>query len=398
MRLPLLLISMLFIVGLLVDWYIYRVVSTRSNKHRQLWQRVAGISSALCAIALIAIYIWPKKSTSDNSIINLMWGLYAYASVYIPKYLYVIIDMLSRLPQLVGFKRIKSLSLAGVALSLLAFGAMWWGALVNRFSIDVNEVDFADSRVPEAFDGFKIVQISDIHSGTFGNDTGFLSDVVEKVNELQPDIILFTGDIVNRQSSELEPFTGVLSRLRAPHGVVSILGNHDYGDYRRWADNADKEADLEHLKQMQRSMNWTMLNDSTLFLTRGDDTMAIVGVENIGDPPYRVYGDLDEAYPGDLADPIFKILMSHNPAHWTSDIAESPDKNIALTLSGHTHAMQFSIFGLSPAVYVYDTWSGRYDDSDGSHTLYVNIGLGEVGIPSRIGATPEVTLITLHRR
>lgn len=398
MRLPLLLISTLFVIGLLVDWYIYRVVTARSTSHRSLKQRVVAVTSAVCAIALIAIYLWPKKSTSDNSIINLMWCLYAYASVYIPKYLFVIIDLLSRVPQLVGLKRIKSLSFVGIVLSLLAFGAMWWGALVNRFCIDVKEVEFVDNRVPEAFDGFKIVQISDIHSGTFVSDTSFLADVVTTVNGLHPDIILFTGDIVNRQSSELEPFTGVLSQLTAPYGVVSILGNHDYGDYRRWGDIAEKEADVEHLKQMQRSMNWTMLNDSTMFLIRGDDTMAIVGVENIGDPPYRVYGDLDEAYHGDLADPIFKILMSHNPAHWRTDIADSPDKNIALTLSGHTHAMQFSLFGLSPAVYVYDTWSGRYDDSDGAHTLYVNIGLGEVGIPSRIGATPEVTLITLHHR
>lgn len=398
MRLPLLLIATLFVVGLLVDWYIYRAVATRSAAHRSLKQRIVVVTSALCAISLMAIYLWPKKSTSDNSIINLMWCLYAYASVYIPKYLYVIVDLLSRLPQLVGLKRVKSLSLVGVVLSLAAFGVMWWGALVNRFSIDVKDFDFADSRVPEAFDGFKIVQISDIHSGTFGKDTCFLSEVVETVNGLHPDIILFTGDIVNRQSSELEPFTDVLSRLKAPYGVVSILGNHDYGDYRRWTDSADKKADLERLKQMQRSMDWTMLNDSTLFITRKDDKIAIVGVENIGDPPYRVYGDLDEAYPGDLADPIFKILMSHNPAHWTSDIADSPDKNIALTLSGHTHAMQISIFGLSPAVYVYDTWSGRYDDTDGAHTLYVNIGLGEVGIPSRIGATPEVTLIILHHR
>ena len=123
----------------------------------------------------------------------------------------------------------------------------------------------------------------------------------------------------------------------------------------------------------------------------------LIGVENIGDPPFPVYGDLDAAYPGDLADPAFKILMSHNPAHWVEDIKDSPDKNIALTLSGHTHAMQMELFGVSPAAFRYQTWGGMYADEDAAHRLYVNIGLGEVGIPARIGATPEITLISLRR-
>ena len=143
-------------------------------------------------------------------------------------------------------------------------------------------------------------------------------------------------------------------------------------------------------------MGWQLLNNESRTLRRGNDSIVVIGVENIGDPPFPVYGDLDAAYPGDLDDPSFKILMSHNPAHWVEDIKDSPDKNIALTLAGHTHAMQVELFGLSPAAFRYDTWVGMYADTDSAHRLYVNIGLGEVGIPARIGATPEITQITLR--
>ena len=141
-----------------------------------------------------------------------------------------------------------------------------------------------------------------------------------------------------------------------------------------------------------------MLNNNNEFLHSGAESLALIGVENIGDPPFHVYGNLDEAYPGDLADPAFKILLSHNPAHWENDIRNAPDKNIALTLSGHTHAMQMELFGLSPAALRYRDWGGLYADEDSTHMLYVNIGIGEVGIPARIGATPEVTLFTLKSR
>ena len=207
-------------------------------------------------------------------------------------------------------------------------------------------------------------------------------------------MVLFTGDIVNRHTSELRPFVSTLSRIKAP--VYSVLGNHDYGDYYHWADATAKEANQQELYTLQREMGWQLLNNESRTLRRGNDSIVVIGVENIGDPPFPVYGDLDAAYPGDLDDPSFKILMSHNPAHWVEDIKDSPDKNIALTLAGHTHAMQVELFGLSPAAFRYDTWAGMYADTDSAHRLYVNIGLGEVGIPARIGATPEITQITLR--
>jgi len=153
---------------------------------------------------------------------------------------------------------------------------------------------------------------------------------------------------------------------------------------------------MQELYRMQHDMGWTLMNNSAHTFHAGPDSLVLIGVENIGDPPFPIYGDLDKAYPGDLADSAFKILLSHNPAHWVDDIAGSPDKNIALTLSGHTHAMQIEVGGFSPGQFRYPTWGGLYSDENGSHSLYVNIGAGTVGVPMRLGATPEITLITLR--
>jgi hypothetical protein len=240
-----------------------------------------------------------------------------------------------------------------------------------------------------------VVHISDLHLGTYGNDTTYISTIVNKVNSLKADVILFTGDIVNRNSNELKPFVSTLSRLKAKDGVYSILGNHDYGDYEDWKSEAEKAANFQALKDMQAEMGWTMLNNQSTAITRGNDSITIIGVENIGDPPFHIYGDMSKAY-SDISDKQYKILLTHNPAHWTSDIENQKESNIALTLSGHTHAMQMEFFGISPARFRYRTWGGLYNDNY-NHPLYVNIGIGTVGFPARIGATPEITLITLKQ-
>ncbi len=396
MRLALVLILPMLLVGLLVDWYIVRAVWRRCSAGRRFWRPFALWSSVLCQIGAIVAVCWPKRAGGDGELLALMWILYSYLSVYLPKAIFCIIDLAGKIPALFGRKRLRGFASAGIALALLCFGFMWWGALVNRYNVDVREVAFSDSRLPDSFDGFRVAQISDLHVGSYGTDTAFVSRLVDAVNALNPDVVVFTGDIVNRRSAELLPFVQPLSRLKAPMGVYSVLGNHDYGDYYNWPDSAAKEANLRQLVNLQGDMGWDLLLNRTAWLRRGEDSLALVGVENVGDPPFHCYGDLETAYPGDLADPAFKILLSHNPAHWTMDIEDSPDKNIPLTLSGHTHAMQMSAFGLSPAAFRYPTWGGMYADGD-AHSLYVNIGAGEVGIPARIGATPEITLFTLSK-
>ncbi len=397
MRLPLVLILPVLLLDALVDWYICRAVRLRCRRGASFWRPVSVWSSVALALVLIAAIVWPKRSTPDSELVGLMWVLYAYFSIYLPKYLFVLIDLIGKIPRLWHRKALPGFSYAGITVAIVVFGLMWWGALINRYRIDVREVTFADTSLPAAFDGMTIAQISDMHVGSYGADTAYVSRVVETVNSLHPDVVLFTGDIVNRRTEELKPFVKTLSRLEAPMGVYSILGNHDYGDYFNWPSDEAKRGNMTMMYELQRDMGWTLLNNDSRTLRAGGDSIVIIGVENIGDPPFPVYGDLDAAYPGNLADPAFKILLSHNPAHWTADIADSPDKNIALTLAGHTHAMQIELFGWSPASFRYPTWGGMYADADSTHHMYVNIGIGEVGIPARIGATPEITLFTLKR-
>lgn len=395
MRLPLLPILMVLALGICIDIYIGHSLRRSLRPHKVL-RRIHAVVSVLFSAMLLVLICLPKRKGSETGLEMIMWGLYAYFSLYLPKLIFVIFDLIASLPRLWHRRRLRALDIAGVSVGVIVFLAMWWGALINRFNIDVREVEIEIDGLPAGFDGYSLAQISDMHVGTYGTDTSFVADVVERVNGLSPDMIVFTGDIVNRRSDELRPFTATLSRLNAPDGVFSILGNHDYGDYYTWPSETDKQANMDELLSMQRSMGWTMLNNSHRFIRHGNDSIVLIGVENVGDPPFRTYGDLDAAY-SELADPNVKILLSHNPAHWDNDIKDSPDKNIALTLAGHTHAMQMCAFGFSPAVFRYPTWGGLYKDND-RHQLYVNIGLGEVGIPARIGATPEITLITLKAK
>lgn len=394
MRLPLIATLVLLFFAIAIDYYLWRRIKKVSR--RKLWLRIHVVVSIIFNAGLLLVICLPKRRGADSGLELIMWALYTYFSVYIPKFLFVIFDAIAALPLLWHRKRWKWLSISGIVIAVAVFLIMWWGALVNRYTIDVRNVDVTVTDLPEAFDGYTIAQISDFHVGTFGTDTTFVSKVVDKVNSLSPDVVAFTGDIVNRRSSELRPFVLPLSRMHARDGVLSILGNHDYGDYYSWDTPEAKAENMKELLAMQAEMGWQMLNNATSFIYRGNDSIAIIGVENVGDPPFTVYGDLDMAYET-LDDPTVKILLSHNPAHWIEDIKDSPDKNIALTLSGHTHAMQMSAFGVSPAALRYPTWGGLYEDEDG-HQLYVNIGLGEVAIPARIGATPEITLITLRRK
>lgn len=392
MRIPLLFLITVIVLSLLVDGYIYIMVRRRCVS--KVPARLQLVSAVLLYMALIVGVSMPRRSGDDGSLLFIMWVLFGYMTFIMPKLVFVVVDAVALLPVLWHGRRWRWLSLTGGVIAIVAFLAMWWGALVNRFRVDVREVDFEFPHLPAAFDGFKIVQISDLHVGTYGDDDRFVRKLVGVINGLHPDAVMFTGDIVNRHSSELIPFVDALSGIEAPYGVFSILGNHDYGDYADWPSEADKAADVAALCAMQESLGWKLLLNQTEFMHSGRDSIAVIGVENIGDPPFRIYGSLHKAYPA-VGDSVSKILLSHNPAHWTDSIAGHDDVNIALTLSGHTHAMQIEVAGLSPAAMRYATWGGMYGDEAGRHALYVNIGAGTVGMPMRLGATPEITLITL---
>lgn len=399
-------IILMYVFTILVDLYILRDIRTYCGRCRKLWMIVYGVISVMCLGLVSGIAFFPVGG--DGSITLLMWMLYTYFSVYLPKLIYVVCSAAGRLfkTQRHG-RKINYGAFAGIGIGLIICIMMWWGVLFTRNDIVVERVEVVSSKLPEAFNGYRIVQFSDAHVGTWGKDTTFISKLVDEINSLKPDLIVFTGDIVNRETVEMEPFLSVLGRLKAKDGVYSILGNHDYGDYKDWALPSDRDSNNLLMQAWQKQIGWKMLNNSHEFLTMDGDTLVLIGVENWGEPPFHQYGQLTKAYPGtldstyNLNDSRFKVLLSHNPEHWNREVSEI--SNIDLTLSGHTHAMQmvFNIFGKewSPSEYKYDQWKGLYerDTPDGSESrIYVNIGCGEVGIPARFGsAYPEITELTL---
>ncbi|MCM1483892.1 MAG: metallophosphoesterase [Muribaculaceae bacterium] len=397
MRIPfvLLIIGAVFFLG--IDWRIYRIASKRfaSKVPARIHLVITGV---LYALMLTAICM-PRRGGSDGQLLTVMWLLFGVMSVYFSKLVFVLIDVVACIPRIWHGHRWRPVTFAGGVLGILTFLLMWWGALVNRFRVDINEVDVEVAGLPASFDGYRILQFSDLHTGTFGSDTTFVSRLVDTMNALNPDVIVFTGDIVNRRTEEMIPHAEVLSRLDAPDGVYSILGNHDYGDYSDWPSAEAKKDNMELMYRLQRGMGWKLLLNEHDALVRDGDSIMLIGVENVGDPPFATYGSLEKAYPN-LSDSNIKVLLSHNPAHWEADIAPTDTANVALTLSGHTHAMQMEAFGVSPAALRYKCWGGMYDSPghDGAGKLYVNIGVGTVGMPMRIGATPELTVITLRRK
>ena len=393
MRLPILMMIITILINGVVDYYLFKTIKNRISK--SVYAKCYAWLSVFVTLALIVTISLPRRTGTNESLIFIMWMLFAYFSIYIPKYIYIVCDLVARIPLLLKKQRIKWVSKTGTILGVVSFCLMWWGALVNRFNIDVNEVEVPISSLPTPFDGYRVAQISDLHVGTFGIDTTFLAEVVEKINSLDVDAVMFTGDIVNRNSAELQPFVTTLSRINARDGVFSVLGNHDYGDYSDWESPEAKEENLKLMHKLQKQMNWTLLLNETKQVYRGNDSIFIIGVENLGDPPFKNYGSLSNAYTT-INDSTIKILLSHNPAHWERDIKDKKDNNIALTLSGHTHAMQMSIGSFSPAALRYKYWGGLYVD-DSNHYLNVNVGIGEVALPMRIGATPEITVLTLRK-
>lgn len=421
MRLPFFFVILLFVVAILIDLYILRDINRFiSLKNRKRWKIGYFISMIIGYGLLVAVMCMPVRDESSD-ILPVMWLLYSFLTIYISKIVYALISLITRLCSFISRGRIRERRYErdikkgnvgvkiGMILAFCTFFLLWWGVFFTRREIQVNQVTITSVKLPAAFNGYKIVQFSDAHVGTWGNDTTFISKLVDRINGLKPDMIVFTGDIVNRRTDELQPFLKVLSRLKAKDGVYSVLGNHDYGDYIDWKNEADHKRNNELLARWEKEMGWRLLNNERAFVTKGNDSIVLIGVENWGEPPFPEYGRLTEAYPShrdstyNLNDSRFKILLTHNPEHWSREVLNI--SNIDLSLSGHTHAMQMMIsignWKWSPSVFKYSRWGGLYKEKSKSGepmNLYVNIGSGEVGMPSRIGsAYPEITEIILYR-
>ena len=301
----------------------------------------------------------------------------------------LIIAIVAAIKKLMGKLFWKSFK-AGLWILLLPPLALLYGALIERNQTQTNYVEIVSDKVPSSFDGYKIVHISDIHLLSFIGREKALARMVEKINAQEPDAILFTGDIVTLNSSEFDTTKDILAKLHANEGVFSILGNHDYSLYTRWESEELLKKDADAIIQQQRAFGWNLLLNENRNIIRGTDTLSIIGVENTSTKhKFRSFGNLGTALQG--ADGEFKILLTHDPSHWRSEVL--PRTYIELPLSGHTHAMQSTLFGWSIISFVYKEYMGLY--KEGKQHLYVNIGLGETMFPFRVGAKPEITVITL---
>lgn len=264
----------------------------------------------------------------------------------------------------------------------------------HHYKIHKTTISFSD--LPEEFDGFTITQLSDIHSGSFTNAKG-VQKGVNLVNAQKSDVIIFTGDLVNNSASEMEPWVDTFAQMNAQYGMFSILGNHDYGDYTTWESPAAKAQNMVRLKEIHHEMGFRLLLNESISIQKNDASIGLIGVENWGKGNFHRYGDLNKAIENVLHEP-FKILMSHDPSHWDAVVADYQPL-VHLTLSGHTHGMQFGFefMGIkwSPSKYIYERWAGLYE-SYGRY-LYVNRGFGFLGLKGRLGVWAEISVITLKR-
>lgn len=378
---------------LAIDFWIWRVIL---NRKWPKWIQTAhiAVSSALLVMVIAAVsFLYSGSQTMG--IQSIMWILFTYISIYIPKYFAAIIAALLYVPRIFGCSLRRLALVIPGAVWLLLFCTMWWGSLVTRNQIEVRQVAIESPRIPAEFNGYRIAQFSDIHLGTYGKDTTLISQIVDQINGLKPDLICFTGDIVNSTTEEAYPFEATLKRLNAPDGILSILGNHDYGDYHQWKTPSDRDHNNRQLANLEARLGWALLNNSDTIIHRHESQICLIGVENWGEPPFPQYGRLVDAH-DNLYDDTYKILLSHNPKHWRAEVLTT--SNIDLTLAGHTHAMQVELrlFGhrMSIARLKYEEWGGLYNSN--GQLLYVNTGIGQVAVPMRIGAKPEITLFTLR--
>lgn len=310
----------------------------------------------------------------------------------IPKLMFVLTYGLGHFGALLFHFHQKNIVQVSALVSAIAFAATFYGCFFGWKKLNVVERTFVYPSLPKNFDSYRIVHLSDLHLGTYSGDVSFVSKVVDSVNSLRPDLIVFTGDLVNSASDEIIPFADVLSRLKARDGVLSVLGNHDYCVYRRYVSKKEAIEELERVKAMERKLGWNLLVNENHVIHRGSDSLAVIGVENAGAPPFKDYSDLQGALRG-VENSSFSILLSHDPTHWRREVLGKT--KIDLMLAGHTHAAQFKVGSFSPSKWTYSEWGGPYKEKG----KFLNVSLGIGGsVPFRIGAWPEIDVIVLKRQ
>jgi predicted MPP superfamily phosphohydrolase len=405
----------LLIFFLVVDYYVFQAVLTISKNWSAPWKNIFQYGFWIPTIlSIAAVLMWFLGDPDKWSHGVKTWVLTGLFALYFPKLFAIVVlfmeDIGRGIRSIIGFfnkgseeviggdaiTRSEFLSKTALAAAAIPFGAMAYGIISGAHDYRVRRQIVKLPNLPKAFDGLTIAQLSDIHAGSFFNKTA-VKGGVEMVLQEKPDVIFFTGDLVNNEASEVKEYIDVFNKLKAPLGTYSITGNHDYGDYHRWASDEAKQKNFKDLIEAHRLLGFKLLMNQNHFLEQQGEKIAILGIENWGGRGFAKYGKLEQAYKG-TDDAAVKLLLSHDPSHWDAQVRPSY-QDIDLMLAGHTHGFQFGIeignFKWSPSQYAYKQWAGLY--REGSQHLYVNRGFGYLGYPGRIGMPPEITIIELKR-
>ena len=405
----------LIVLMVLLDFYVFQAVKviaapagarTRTIIYISYW--IISVAAIVVLLILPYLHFAHQARFLRTTIFAIILGLFIAKAIAA---LFFLVDDIRRLVQWIAgqftsgdkggdtpesekISRSAFLSWTGMVAGGGIFATLMYG-FGNKYHYQVKQVPLSFSNLPEAFRGLKIVHISDIHSGSLMDKSAVLKGVERILNE-KPDLILFTGDLVNNVADEMKEYVEVFGKLNAPMGVYSTLGNHDYGDYVQWETHEEKVANLERLKKTHADMGWRLLMNEHVVLEKGNDKIALLGIENwSAKARFPKYGNMARAYNGADVYP-FKILMSHDPSHWDAEVRPKYG-DIDLMLSGHTHGMQFGVelpwFRWSPVQYVYQQWAGLYEEA--AQKLYVNRGYGFIGYPGRVGILPEITILEL---
>lgn len=408
---------------LVIDWYAFKSLRLiTSGWTKPLWRNSAHIGYLATSIAAYAMLIYAvvtyREAQARMEYYFFFMGFGLLMLIFMPKLIAALFHLTDDILHL--FRRITAyfvrsfeptetaasstsninrwqfITRIGWAVAALPFFGILYGIGRGRYRFRTEKVSLAFDNLPASFKGFKIVHLSDIHIGSFFNNHEAVQRGVDMVNALKPDLIFFTGDMVNNYADEVKGWEDVLGGLKAKHGKFSVFGNHDYGDYVQWDSASAKAANLEKLADYHKAMGFKLLtNEWTEIKSESGETFEIIGMENWGMGGFSKYGDLAKATAG-TDSKRFQILMSHDPSHWDAEVMKKT--TIDLTLAGHTHGMQFGVeipgwIKWSPVKYRYPRWGGLY--TEGKQHLYVNRGFGYIGFPGRVGMPPEITLIEL---
>lgn len=400
---------------LITSIYFYQAVKT-VTKNRIIWWGYWLFYAVLIGLLLYYMYGMTTSQSTAKTIKITYWLTGIMLLLILPKLIAIpilIFEDLTRIvamainrvrrtqakPELAYYSkgRRKFISQLAIGIASIPFAGMVWGIGKGRYDYKVHKVTIRFKDLPKAFHGFTITQLSDIHAGSFGS-VKEVERGIALANAQKSDLMVFTGDLVNNFASEMEGWTSVFSKLEAPFGKYSIMGNHDYGDYSRWDSEEAKADNLKQIKEAHQEIGFRLLLDENLKIEKNGEHFSLIGVENWSEKLIHRHGNLNQALKNVNPDD-FKIVLSHDPTHWDAEIRKH-SQHVHLTLSGHTHGMQMGVeipgyIKWSPAQYLYEQWAGLYKKND--QYIYVNRGFGYISYPGRVGILPEITVITLEK-